>query len=143
MPIPRRFASALCVKQTPYAVLVVGGSAGKCVELLCGDASQAGQSWRWRTLSPMHESRFKPGVLLLTDDEQIQRILVAGGVSNTTEMLTIACANAADRGQWTLIAPLSKLFEETSLVCFNGRILALGKCHLCLILSFSSHWRCR
>ncbi len=136
MPIPRHGASALCVKQTPDAVLVVGGTAGKCAELLYGDTSQAGQSWRWRTLSPMHERRFKPGMLLLTDDEQIQRILVAGGRESTAELLTIACTNTSDRGQWTLIAPLSKLFNETSLVCFNGRILAFGKCHLCLILSF-------
>ncbi len=89
---------------------------GRCAGLLYGDASQVGQSWRWRTVLPMHESRFKPGMLLLTGDEQIQRILVAGGVRNTTEMLKISFANAADRGQWTLIAPLSIFFDETFLV---------------------------
>ncbi len=94
MPTARDGASALCVKQDPDAVFVVGGNAGTCAELLCGDSSQTGQSWRWRTLSPMHERRFKPGMLFLTDDEQIQRILVAGGCRNTTEMLKIACINA-------------------------------------------------
>ncbi len=85
----------------------------------------------------MHERRFKPGMILLTDDEQIQRILVAGGRRNTTEMLKIACTNTSDRGQCTLIAPLSKLFNETFLVCFNGRILAFGKCHLTDRMSFA------
>ncbi len=139
MPTARDGASALCVKQDPDAVFVVGGTAGTCAELLCGDSSQTGQPWHWRTLLPMHESRFKPGMILLTDDGQIQRILVACGCRNTTEMLTIACTNTSDRGQWTLIAPLSKCFYETSLVWFNSRILAFGKCHLCLILSF--RWR--
>ncbi len=141
MPTARSNASALCVKQTPDAVLVVGGTAGTCAELLCGNASQAGRSWRWRKLSPMRESRFKTGVLLLSDDKEIQRILVAGGFINTSELLKISCANAADRGQWTLIAPLSNKFNEKTLVCFNGRILAFGKCQLCLILSFRLPWR--
>ncbi len=128
MPTARQCASALCVKQAPDAVLVVGGAvAGKCAELLCGYESQAGQSWRWRTLSPMRESRFKPGVLLLSDDEKTQRILVAGGGRNTTELLKISCAKQADQGQWTSIAPLSSIFNATSLVFFNNRILAFGR----------------
>ncbi len=141
MPTARWGASALCLKQTPDAVLVVGGAAGKCAELLCGDASQTGQPWRWRKLTPMHTERTKAGVLLLDGNGDIQRILVAGGWSNTAELLKISCTNTSDRGQWTIIAPLSTFFNETSLVCFNGRILAFGKCHLRLILLFRLLWR--
>ncbi len=138
MPTARSGASALCVKQAPDVVLVVGGCKNKflnCAELLYDDASQAGQPWRWRQLSPMHESRLEPGVLLLSDNEDIQRILVAGGSNQTAELLTISCTNRADHGQWTSIAPFSRKFYETSLVCFNGRILAFGMCSFCLIPS--------
>ncbi len=55
MSAARYIASALCVKQAPDVVLVVVGFAGERAELLYGDASQAGQLWRWRALSPMHE----------------------------------------------------------------------------------------
>ncbi len=130
LPTARQCASAICVKQTPDVVVVVGGvnkSRLNCTELLYGNASQTGQSWRWRTLTSMHEAREKSGVLLLNDGEEIQRILVAGGRNQTAEVLKISCTNAEDRGQWTLIAPLSSAFNETSLVCFNGRILAFGR----------------
>ncbi len=102
MPTARHGASALCVKQAPDAVLFVGGTAGQYVELLCGDASQAGQSWRWRKLSPMHERRFHLLLVhLVSDNEENQRILVAGGCNQTVELLTIACKTTSDRGQWT------------------------------------------
>ncbi len=69
MPNARRGASALCVKQTTDVVLVVGGynlnSWLNCAELLYAHTRQTGQPWRWRTLSPMHEWRAKPGVLLI------------------------------------------------------------------------------
>ncbi len=110
MPTARSGASALCVKQAPDVVLVVGGFKNKslnCAELLYDDASQAGQPWRWRQLSPMHETCERPGMLLLSGNEEIQRILVAGGSNQTAELLTIACRNTSDRGQWTSIAPLS------------------------------------
>ncbi len=138
MPTARRSASALCVKQTPDVVLVVGGYGKKCLnfaELLYGDASQAGQPWCWRTISQMHESRMRPGMLLLSGNEEIQRILVAGGCDQSAELLTIACTDTADSGQWTLIAPLSKPFNAT-LVWFHGRLLAFGRCRCCLILAF-------
>ncbi len=44
MRTAQRYASAICVKQTPDVVLVVGGSGERnlnCVELLYGDATQA------------------------------------------------------------------------------------------------------
>ncbi len=75
----------------------------------------------------MHEARVEPVVLLLNDDEKIQRILVAGGYRNTAELLTIACTNPSDRGQWTSIVPLSMSLKVASLVYFNGRILAFGR----------------
>ncbi len=136
MPIACRSASALCVKQTPDTVLVVGGRSNNYAELLFSDARQAEQPWRWRTLSPMHEAREKTGVLLLNDDEEIQRILVAGGSRYTAELLTIACTNTSDHGQWTSIAPFPDTFVTTSLVCYNGRTLAFGRCSFCLIQSF-------
>ncbi len=144
MPTAREGASALCVKQAPDVVLVIGGNNGNtlnCAELLYGDASQAGQPWRWRALSPMHKTRLGPGMLLLSGNEEIQRILVAGGYGQSAELLTISCTDTADSGQWTLIAPLSKPFSRSALVCFNGRIFAFGRCRFCLILSFRWQWR--
>ncbi len=139
MPNACRSASALCIKQTPDTVLVAGGFSGSkvnCAWLLFSDAGQPGQPWRWRTLTPMREAREEPGMILLNDDEKIQRILVAGGCTKNAELLTIACTNTSDRGQWTFIAPLSKSFRPTLLVCFNGRILAFGRRSFLLILSF-------
>ncbi len=78
LPTARWKASALCVDQTPDVVLVVGGANGhyylNCAELLY--PSQAGQPWRWRTLSPMHERRYQPGMLLLSGNEETQKIIV-------------------------------------------------------------------
>ncbi len=139
MPTACCSASALCIKQTPDTVLVSGGFSGSkvnCAWLLYSDAGQAGQPWCWRTLTPMREAREKPGVLLLNDDEEIQKILVAGGCNQTAELLTISCLDTADSGQWTLIAPLSKPFNGSSLVWFDGCMLAFGRCRSCLILSF-------
>ncbi len=127
MPIARSGASALCVNQNLNAVLVAGSySYLNCADFLYVDATQAGQPWRWRTLAPMHQSGVKPGMLLLNGSEESQRILVAGGYTRTTELLTISCINSADRGQWTLITPLSAPFDNTFLVCFNGRLFAIG-----------------
>ncbi len=126
MPFARCNASALCVNQAPDIVLVVGGYC-KDAELLYVDASQEGQQWQWRKLSSMHNMRVKPGVLLLSDIGDTKRVLVAGGWENTAELLTVRCTNTGDRGQWTLIAPLSTSFNTTSLVCFNTRILAFGR----------------
>ncbi len=131
MPTARWNASALCVNDAPDVVLVVGGENEhdylSSAELLV--PSRTGQPWRWRRLTPMHESRLKPGVLLLrlSGNEENHRILVAGGGRNTAELLTIAYKNPSDRGQWTLISPLSRRFFETSLISFNGRILAIGR----------------
>ncbi len=129
LPTARCKASALCVDQTPDVVLVVGGANEhdylNCAELLY--PSQTGQPWRWRALTPMNEPRFKPGVILLSGNEETQRILVAGGCKNTAELLKLTWRNTADLGQWTLIAPQPELFDTTSLVCFNGCILAIGR----------------
>ncbi len=135
MPTARRRASTLCISQAPDIVLVVGGRnrhSQSCAELLYGDSSQAGQPWRWRTLSPMHEWRDKPGMLLLRSNDEMQRILVAGGFKQSTELLKISCKNTADCGQWTLISPLSKTLDETWLLFFNERILAIGRFHIAL-----------
>ncbi len=129
LPTARWKASALCVDQTPDVVLVVGGANDhnylNCAELLY--PSQTGQPWRWRTLTPMHERRYQPGMLLLSGNEEIQKIVVAGGCKNTAELLTLTWRNTADLGQWTLIAPPPEHFDTTSLVCFNDCILAIGK----------------
>ncbi len=134
MPTARHLPSALCVKQNPDVVLVVGGDYTNA-ELLYGDASKAGQPWRWRQLSPMHATPEKPGMLLLNDDEEIQRILVAGGWRSTAELLTIVCTDTSDRCQWTLIAPLSQRMNETNLVWFNGCIFALCSFQVCFLLT--------
>ncbi len=42
-----------------------------------------------------------------------QRVLVAGGVNSTAEILLLSCSDPSDCGQWTLIAPLSKDFFIT------------------------------
>ncbi len=134
MPTARRCASALHINHTADFVLVIGGWTNRdqsCAELLY--ANQIGQPWRWRTLTPMHECRAKAGMLLLSGNEELQRILVVGGFKETTEILTISCTNTKDRGQWTQLAPSSKKFFETSLVFFNGRILAIGMFHMCLM----------
>ncbi len=78
----------------------------------------------------MHECRAKAGMLLLSGNEEIQRILVVGGFKETTEMLTLSYSNNKDRGQWILQTYSSKKFFDTSLVFFNGRILAIGMFHV-------------
>ncbi len=135
MPTARWNSSALCVNDAPDVVLVVGGENEhdylSSAELLV--PSRTGQPWRWRRLTPMLESRLKPGVLLLlplSGNEENHRVLVAGGGRNTAELLTIAYKNTSDRGQWTLISPLSRRFFEASLICFNGRIFAIGRFHV-------------
>ncbi len=89
MPIARSDASVLCVNQTLNAVLVAGSYSVSCrlncADLLYVDGAQAGQPWRWRTLAPMHQSRVKPGMLLLNESEETQRILVAGGYTHTPQ----------------------------------------------------------
>ncbi len=135
MPTARRRASALCVCQTLNIVLVVGGRnrhSQSCAELLYGDSSQAWQPWRWRALSPMHEWRDKAGMLLLRSSEKMQRILVAGGYKQSTELLKISCKNTADCGQCTLVSPLSKKLDETWFLFFNEQIFAVGRFHITL-----------
>ncbi len=108
MPTARRCASALHINHTPDFVLVIGGWTNRdqnCAELL--NASQLGQPWCWRTLTPMHNCRAKAGMLLLSGNEEIKQIPVVGGLKETTELLTIACTNIKDCGQWALLAPSS------------------------------------
>ncbi len=107
MPTARSGASALCVKQAPDVVLVVGGFKNNflnCVELLYGDANQAGQPWCWRTLSPMHKTRLQPGMLLLSGNEEIQRILVAGGYGQPANALYVhQCDDVAMSSQFCVV----------------------------------------
>ncbi len=82
MPTARPNASALCNKQAADVILVVGGCSrqdSNFAELLHIDAHQSGQTWRWRVLTPMHEARVKPGMLLLPGSEEIQCVVVVGG----------------------------------------------------------------
>ncbi len=137
MPTRRYCASALCVQSRPDAVLVVGGresssEASRCAELLThtagASAGGGGEgAWRWRELNKMNELRSdRPGTLLLQAGCGRQRVLVAGGSSRTAEILQLSCSDPSDRGQWTLIAPLSGGFYETLLVEFSNRIFAIG-----------------
>ncbi len=136
MPIGRSSASALCVQSEPEAILVVGGDsteASRCAELLTHTAGasgggRGGDAWRWRQLNPMHEAReLRPGMLLLSSSGgDRQRVLVAGGRSDTAEILHLSCRDPSDSGQWTRIAHLSTWFLHASLVEFNKRIFAIG-----------------
>ncbi len=80
----------------------------------------------------MHEWRDKAGMLLLRGSDEMQRILVAGGYKQTTELLKISCENTADCGQWTLNASLSKKLDETWILFFNEQIFAIGRFHVTL-----------
>ncbi len=139
MPTKRQDASALCVQSEPEAILVVGGQpqAYRCAELLTHTAGASGggggDAWRWRQLNPMHEARdMRPGMLLSSSDGDRQRVLVAGGgESATAEILHLSCRDPSDRGQWTLIAPLSTEFDFTYLVEFNNRVYAIGSFLAC------------
>ncbi len=64
--------------------------------------------------------------MLLLSGGHKQRVLVAGGVSSTAEILQLSCSDPSDCGQWTLIAPLSKDFLSPSLVEWSNRIFAIG-----------------
>ncbi len=147
MPTERSGASALCVQSEPEAILVVGGDypfptePRRCAELLTHTAGasgggRGGDAWRWRQLNPMHEARvWRPGMLLLSSSGgDRQRVLVAGGRSDTAEILHLSCRDPSDSGQWTLIAPLSTEFCSTSLVEFDNRVFAIGS-----FLACSSH----
>ncbi len=124
------------------AVLVVGGLGGNenAAELLKNRPHQrrgeqgsggggGGGAWRWQQLSPMREARCnRPGILLLGRE----RALVVGGYDGckTAEVLQLP-RDDNDRGVWTLLTqPLSLGFEETFLVNFNNRILAVGELHI-------------
>ncbi len=139
MPTGRWNASALCLQSGPEAVLVVGGeeevittpphSPGlhQCAELLEALEGE-GDAWQWRRLSNMHEGRNRrPGMLLLRQAGGYQqRVLVVGEGSSTAEILQLSCSDHSDRGQWTLIAPLTMRFSSTSLVEWSDRIFAFG-----------------
>ncbi len=143
----RRYdASALCLQSEPEAVLVVGGDdrspeAPRSAELLIHKAGASGGGegvWRWRQLNKMHEKRkHRPGMLLLQAGGARQRVLVADGYRSTAEILQLSCSNPSDRGQWTLIAPLSTLFFKTFLVEWRDRIFSIGSSLACIIPSFS------
>ncbi len=146
MPTGRYNASALCLQSRPEAVLVVGGHGfssepDRCAELLThtsGASGGGGDAWQWRKLKKMNEGhRDRPGMLLLQAGGERQRVLVAGGGrSSTAEILQLSCSDFSDCGQWTLIAPLSTLFFETSLVECRNRIFAIGSFLACTKPSF-------
>ncbi len=139
-------ASALCLQSRPEAVLVVGGDdfsseTPRCAELLThtvGASGGGGGAWQGRKLTKMHEGRSqRPGMLLLQAGGDRQHVLVAGGRSSTAEILQLSCIDPSDCGQWTLIAPLSEWFHETSLVQCSNRIFAIGSFLACTKPSFS------
>ncbi len=81
-------------------------------------------------LTHMSEGRCRPGVLQLGPpggNDRIQRVLVAGGWSNTAEILRIDCSDASDRGEWTQIGHLTRELETTFLVALSSRVLAFGE----------------
>ncbi len=139
MPTRRFDASALVVKscENDLAILVVGGLSSSATsreaEVLTRRYEKtdgtASHPWRWQYLPQMLKSRpWQPGVLLLDSG----RILVAGGRSNTAEVLRIPQDdhNVDDysRAQWTLIdGLLSHVFENTRLATIGGRIFAISK----------------
>ncbi len=142
MPTGRHHASALCLQSTPDAVLVVGGNnalspeaSRPCAELLTRTAGASGGGegvWRWRKLNKMNERRDeRPGMLLLHAGGDRQRVLVAGGCSDTGEILQLSYRDPSDCGQWTLIAPLSEWFCDTFIVEWSNRILAIGSSLAC------------
>ncbi len=67
-----------------------------------------------------------------------QRVLVAGGVSKTAEILHLSSSDPSDSGQWTLIAPLLTGLFSTSLVECSIRIFAIGSFLVCIVPSFSN-----
>ncbi len=135
MPDRRAYVSATCIKHDPDFVLVIGGNTdcfpSHTAELLF---QTGGGKWRWRRLSSLADGRCNVGVLKLEhlSDENVQRALVVGGYADKAEVLTIACSNESDRGQWTCIEPLSRKFKRTFLVATHNRILAFGE--FCLLL---------
>ncbi len=132
-------ASALVVRsyENDLASLVVGGlsvtATSREAEVLtrrCGKADGTDiNPWRWQLLPQTLKSRsMHPGMLLLGSG----RVLVAGGWSNTAEVLRIPQDdhNGGDysRAQWTLVeCPMSQEFKYTRLVTIGGRILAISK----------------
>ncbi len=76
-------------------------------------------------------------MLLLQAGGDRQRVLVAGGVSRTAEILHLSSSDPYDLGQWTRIAPLSKEFNYTSLVGGSNRIFAIGAFLACAKPFFS------
>ncbi len=136
---------AMCLQSRPEAVLVVGGrdffslEAPRCAELLTHTGGGVGgDAWRWRKLSNMHEDRSdRPGMLLLQAGGDRQRVLVAGGIESTAEILQLSCSDPSDCGQWTRIAPLPYTFIVISLVECSNRIFAIGSFLACTKPSFS------
>ncbi len=77
----------------------------------------------------MNNRRRQPGILSLDHlgDVNVQKVLVAGGNNDTSEILTISCSDEADKGQWTLIEPLKWKLGSTILTIVDSRILAFGE----------------
>lgn len=133
MPTKKYCASALCVRNNLDTVLVVGGESGYDIErsadVLYKTTDQPGEVWRWRTLNPMLERRCcKPGMIQLEQvgSSDVQKVLVAGGWSRTTEVLKFSCNDPFDCGQWTIVGPLTRLFKSTFLVGLKDSIFAFG-----------------
>ncbi len=131
--------SALVVRscENDLAILVVGGlsssTSSRGAEMLTRRYEEAegadSSPWRWHWLPRMLKTRpWQPGMLLLGTG----RVLVAGGKSNSAEVLRIPQDdhNGDDysRAQWTLVeCPLSLEFKYTRLATIGGRILAISK----------------
>ncbi len=114
-------------------MLLVGGETDiylcRCAEILCQSNDGNSVTWRWRTIASMRNRRINPGVLKLDHlgDANVQKVLIAGGRTDTAEILTISCSDEADLGQWTLIETLNRKFECTYLATTSSRILVFGE----------------
>ncbi len=80
-------------------VLVVGSRNSKEYDLLTRAAEGA---WNWRTIA------------------------VAGGRCSDVKLLTLPADDPHDLGQWTLLSPLSRVYEDPQIASFPGKILLLS-----------------
>ncbi len=98
-----------------------GNRRSKEANLLTRDAAGV---WKWKSIAPMLAGHSRPGIAKLNG-----RILVAGGKCSAVELLTIPADDPHDLGQWTLLKPLSRVYEYPFIASFSGRILIFSKFH--------------
>ncbi len=90
---------------------LVGGSRNsKEADILTRGAAGA---WNWRSIAL--------GIANLN-----RRILVARGRCSDVELLAMPADDPRDLGQWTLLSPLSRVYEGPYIASFSGKILLLS-----------------